>query len=137
MADEVDRTQEVLHKITGERPAIFRPPYGVRWLRLGSVLRERGLRLVNWSDTGYDWKYDTDRIVRSTLKRLKPGSIILLHDGLETPRPRRVDQSATVRALPAIIDGASEAGFSFVTVTDLLSEGQEMAGKVQRAVVRR
>jgi peptidoglycan/xylan/chitin deacetylase (PgdA/CDA1 family) len=122
MADEIDRTQEVLWKVTGERSAIFRPPYGARWPGLVPVLRERGLQLVNWSDTGYDWKYNSEEIVRSTLKRLKPGAIILLHDGLEVPRPRPVDQSATVQALPAIIDSASEAGFSFVTVSELLSE---------------
>jgi peptidoglycan/xylan/chitin deacetylase (PgdA/CDA1 family) len=127
MADEIDRTQEVLRKVTGECPAIFRPPYGVRWLGLISVLRERGLQLVNWSDTGYDWKYNAEEIVRSTLERLKPGAIILLHDGLETPRPRPVDQSDTVRALPAIIDAASAAGFSFVTVSELLSvDGKQL-----------
>jgi peptidoglycan-N-acetylglucosamine deacetylase len=120
MADEIDRTQEALQKVTGERPSIFRPPYGARWLGLVSVLRKRGLRLVNWSDTGYDWKCGTDEIVQQTLKRLKPGAIILLHDGLETRSARPVDQSATVRALPAIIDAASEAGLTFVTVKDLL-----------------
>jgi peptidoglycan/xylan/chitin deacetylase (PgdA/CDA1 family) len=120
MADEIDRAQEALQKVTGEYPSIFRPPYGARWPGLVSVLRKRGLRLVNWSDTGYDWKCGTVEIVRHSLKRLKPGSIILLHDGLETRSARAIDQSATVRALPAIIDAASEAGLIFVTVNDLL-----------------
>ena len=122
MANEIDRTQEALQRVTGERPSIFRPPYGARWLGLVSVLRKRGLHLVNWSDTGYDWKYDTESIVNETVKRLQPGSIILLHDGLERPNQRPIDQSATVRALPAIIDAASDAGLSFVTVSELLNE---------------
>jgi peptidoglycan-N-acetylglucosamine deacetylase len=134
MADEIDRTQEVLQKVTGERPSVFRPPYGARWLGLVSVLRRRGLRLVNWSDTGYDWKCgtDEDEIVRQTLKKLKPGSIILLHDGLETRSARPIDQSRTVRALPAIIDAASEAGLVFVTVNDLLDEDLKESIEVPR-----
>lgn len=122
MADEIDRTQEVLEQVTGERSSIFRPPYGARWLGLVSVLRKRGLRLVNWSDTGYDWNCGTDEIVHQTLKRLQPGSIILLHDGLETRSARPINQSATILALPAIIDAASEAGLTFVTVNELLDE---------------
>jgi peptidoglycan-N-acetylglucosamine deacetylase len=131
MADEIDRTQEALQKVTGEHSSIFRPPYGARWLGLVSVLRKRGLRLVNWSDTGYDWNCGADEIVQ-TLKRSKPGSIILLHDGLETRSGRPIDQSATVLALPAIIDAASEAGLTFVTVNELLDEALKEPTAVRR-----
>jgi peptidoglycan-N-acetylglucosamine deacetylase len=125
MGDEIDRAQNAIEKVTGGRPAIFRPPYGARWLGIYPVLRQRGLTLVNWSDTGYDWKYGADRIVSETLKRLKPGSIILLHDGLETQPQRPIDQSATVQALPQIIDAARAAGYSFATVTDFLEGNDE------------
>ena len=122
-AREIDLTQEAIEKVTGERPKFFRPPFGARWLGLHPVLKERGLRLVNWSDTGYDWKLDTEGIVRETLKTLGPGSIILLHDGGRAYPPERVDRSATVKALPAIIDGAVKAGFTFVNLEELLATG--------------
>ena len=120
-ARQIDLTQEAIEEVTGARPKFFRPPYGARWLGLHPVLKQRGLRLVNWSDTGYDWKLDTEGIVRETLKTLGPGSIILLHDGRNVYPPERVDRSATVKALPAILDGAVKAGFTFVSLEELLA----------------
>ena len=122
-ASEIDRTQEAIAKVTGIRPAVFRPPYGARWIGMYPVLRRRGLRLINWSDTGYDWLEESD-IVRETLKGLGPGSIILLHDGKRAFPSQQVDRSRTVAALPAIIDGARQAGLTFVPVTDFLSSQQ-------------
>jgi peptidoglycan/xylan/chitin deacetylase (PgdA/CDA1 family) len=119
-ARQIDFTQEAVEKVTAKRPKFFRPPYGARWLGLHAVLKARGLSLVNWSDTGYDWKLHTEGIVRETLKTLGPGSIILLHDGLRTCPPQKVDRSPTVKALPAILDGALKAGFTFVTLDELL-----------------
>ena len=120
-AREIDFTQAVVEKVTGKRPRFFRPPLGARWLGLQSVLQARGLSLVNWSDTGYDWKLGTEGIVRETLKTLGPGSIILLHDGRNAYPPDRVDRSATVKALPAILQGAVKAGFTFVSLEELLA----------------
>ncbi len=122
-AREIDLTQEAIEKVTGERPKFFRPPFGARWLGLQPVLKQRSLRLVNWSDTGYDWKLDTEGIVNETLKTLGPGSIILLHDGRRADPPETVDRSATVTALPAILAGAVKAGFTFVSLEELLWTG--------------
>lgn len=144
MAEEIDRAQQVIEEITGRRPVLFRPPYGARWFGLYPLLRERGLRVVQWSDTGYDWKEDEDSIVRLSLERLGPGSIILLHDGLEgyegfwrqtlrcwkilqapatspesTGAPRS-DRTAVIRALPRIIEGAGKAGLRFVPIEDFI-----------------
>jgi peptidoglycan/xylan/chitin deacetylase (PgdA/CDA1 family) len=120
-AREIDATQEVIEKVTGKRPQFFRPPFGARWLGLQAVLEERGLILVNWSVTGYDWKLGTEGIVRETFKTLGPGSIILLHDGQRAHPPQRVDRSPTVKALPAILEGAVKAGFTFVSLDELLT----------------
>lgn len=121
IAEEIDRTQEVIRRLTGCQPQLFRPPYGVRWFGLYPVLRERGMHLVQWSDTGYDWKNDAEAIVRAALQRLRPGSIILLHDGFNSHTPdSRISRSNTVEALPAILDGGLKAGFTFIPVCDFL-----------------
>jgi peptidoglycan-N-acetylglucosamine deacetylase len=121
IGEEIDRTQEAVRKITGEPPSLFRPPYGVRWFGLRQVLRERGLRMVMWSDSGLDWKQGAEAIASTALKNLRPGAILLLHDGHGVLPPEAVDRSATVRALPRIIDSALGAGgFSFVSVKDFL-----------------
>jgi peptidoglycan-N-acetylglucosamine deacetylase len=119
-AEQIDRTQEAIARILGKRPAIFRPPYGARWIGLYPVLRERGLRLINWSDTGYDWLEKSD-IAHEAMKDLQPGSILLLHDGRRDLPSEQVDRSRTVSALPAIIDAVRDAELRFVLVTDFLN----------------
>jgi peptidoglycan/xylan/chitin deacetylase (PgdA/CDA1 family) len=121
MAREIDRTQDVIEKVVGHRPVVFRPPFGVRWFGLEPTLRERGIHLVLWSATGYDWKKDVPGIVAATMKELKPGAVILLHDGRETRSTGRVDRSRTVRALPGIIEGARQRGYTFVPLQEFLS----------------
>lgn len=121
--DEIDRTQEAIERAAGRAPMIFRPPYGVRWFGLFPVLRSRGLTDVQWSDTGYDWKtkHDGRAIARLALAKLKPGAVILLHDGREPREPGAVDASTTVAALPAIIEGARRMGLEFVPIDRFLA----------------
>jgi peptidoglycan/xylan/chitin deacetylase (PgdA/CDA1 family) len=142
MAQEIDRTQETIKRLTGQSPRLFRPPYGARWFGLYALLGERGMHLVQWSNGGYDWKMSAEAIVQTTISKLRPGSVILLHDGVQAPGgflgvalrriahkgrdqravTQRADRSATVLALPAIIEGAHKAGFEFVSVEDLLPD---------------
>jgi peptidoglycan-N-acetylglucosamine deacetylase len=119
---ELDRTQEVIQKTVGKSPRLFRPPYGVRWFGLFPALRERGLTDVQWSDTGYDWitRYSPADVARKALGRLAPGAVILLHDGREPRAPGAVDAAVTVAALPAVIEGARAAGFTFVPLEQFL-----------------
>src|SRR5579863_4093450 len=126
MASEIDKTQDAIERAVGERPKLFRPPYGVRWFGLFPVLRARGLHVVQWSDAGFDWKRENGPadIARLALRNLKSGSVILLHDGREPRRPEEpegIDARATVEALPAIIHGARQAGFEFVSVEEFLT----------------
>ncbi len=117
IADEIDRTQDALQRISGRRPRLFRPPFGVKWFSMWPLLRERGLTMVMWNDRGYDGgELDAAGIAKVTLDQLSPGAIVLLHDGFETHEPVEVDRSATVRALPAIIAGVRRAGYGFARI---------------------
>ncbi len=122
IAQEIDRTQRAIAEATGIQPRVFRPPYGGRWFGLMPVLAERGLRLVMWSATGYDWKLGTVAIVRSTLREIDSGRVLLLHDGRNVLPAQEIDRSATVKALPEIIDRARQAGFTFVPLPDFIPE---------------
>jgi peptidoglycan/xylan/chitin deacetylase (PgdA/CDA1 family) len=120
IAEEIDRTQATIEKVVGFRPSLFRPPYGARWFGLVPALLERGMRLVLWSAAGYDWKKDAPGVTDATLRRLKPGAVILLHDGRETRAASEIDRTPTVLALPAIIAGARLQGYSFTPLRDFL-----------------
>ncbi|HEV3276009.1 MAG TPA: polysaccharide deacetylase family protein [Terriglobia bacterium] len=125
--DEIDRAQETLERATGRAPAVFRPPYGVRWFGLFPALRARGLTDVQWSDTGYDWKprHGAADVARLALAKLRPGAVILLHDGREPREPGRVDASTTVAALPAIIEGVRRAGLELAPIERFLPAAGE------------
>jgi peptidoglycan-N-acetylglucosamine deacetylase len=121
IAEEIDRTQAIIESVTGFRPKIFRPPYGARWFGLIPTLLERGMHLILWSATGYDWKKDEQGITKAALRGLKPGAVILLHDGRETRFATEIDRSHTVSALPGIISGARRQGYTFAPLRDFLS----------------
>jgi peptidoglycan/xylan/chitin deacetylase (PgdA/CDA1 family) len=120
IADEIDRTQAIIEKVAGIHPNIFRPPYGSRWFGLIPTLLERNMHLVLWSAAGYDWKKDVQGITKSALRELKPGAVLLLHDGRETRPAAEIDRSRTVLALPAIIAGARRRGYTFAPLKDFL-----------------
>jgi peptidoglycan-N-acetylglucosamine deacetylase len=121
IALEIDRAQKAIERVTGVRPTLFRPPYGVRWFGLMPVLRQRGLKMVMWSVMGFDWKCRAPAIIRATTRRLHPGAVILLHDGHEQPPLSGVDQSSTVQALPAIIEEAIRSGLTFAPIEKFLA----------------
>ena len=120
MVEEIDRTQAIIESVAGIRPNIFRPPFGARWFGLVPTLLERGMHMIMWSATGYDWSKDVPGITRATLRALRPGAVILLHDGRETRPAAEIDRSQTVSALPAIIAGARERGFTFAPLREFL-----------------
>ncbi|MEJ2009801.1 MAG: polysaccharide deacetylase family protein [Acidobacteriota bacterium] len=143
IAEEIGHTQRAIYEATGSTPRLFRPPYGGRWFGLYPVLREHGMRLVQWSVNAEDWKHEASAIIASVRDGLRPGAIILLHDGRQKPggylqglvreKARTTNQkeqepvlpqpeadaSETVTALPAIIDAAHVMGYEFVLVEDL------------------
>ena len=49
IAWEIDRAQNVIASQTGQRPRLFRPPYGFRWFGLFPILHRRDLTAVMWS----------------------------------------------------------------------------------------
>jgi peptidoglycan-N-acetylglucosamine deacetylase len=120
---EIDRTQAAIERVTGIPPRIFRPPYGIRWFGLFPVLRQRGMQLIQWSDAGFDWieKNSPADIARLSLKGLRAGAVILLHDGRNALPPDQFDRSRTVAALPAIIKGVQKAGFTLVPIQEFVS----------------
>jgi peptidoglycan/xylan/chitin deacetylase (PgdA/CDA1 family) len=70
-----------------------------------------GERIVLWSVDPRDWSHGSTakQIVRRVLSAVRPGSIVLLHDG-------GGDRSETVKALPGIVKGIRKMGLRLVLV---------------------
>jgi len=79
---EIERAQQMLHAVTGERPVCFRAPAGFRNPFLAPVLHRLGLVLVSWTRRGFDTRERDAATVLARLTRdLGAGDILLLHDG--------------------------------------------------------
>jgi peptidoglycan/xylan/chitin deacetylase (PgdA/CDA1 family)/sulfur carrier protein ThiS len=107
---EIERAKTVLGKL-GRTPTVFRPPGGSFSSYVVEATGAYDQRVVLWSVDPEDWRAGTTakRLVRSVLGAVRPGSIVVLHDG-------GGDQSATVKALPAIVQGIRRKGLRLVLV---------------------
>jgi peptidoglycan/xylan/chitin deacetylase (PgdA/CDA1 family) len=117
---QLEHAQFVIAATTGVTPNIARPPCGVRTPAYFRVARELGLRTVQWDVAGYDWKRRSGgQIAQAVLRKVGPGSIVLLHDG---DSERKHDRQETVAALPLIIEGLRARRLSIVPLSQLLAK---------------
>jgi peptidoglycan/xylan/chitin deacetylase (PgdA/CDA1 family) len=85
------------------------------------VVRDHGMTMVGWDVSAGDWKTrDARHVARTVLDEVEPGSIIVLHDGLDGDVT--ADRSVLVRALPRILDGLERQGLKPVRLDTLLDE---------------
>lgn len=85
-----------------------RPPYGAYDDGVVERLAARSIDTAMWSVDPKDWTQPgADAIVSRTLSQLRPGSVVVLHDG-------GGNRSQTVAALPRIIKGARARGYKIV-----------------------
>jgi peptidoglycan/xylan/chitin deacetylase (PgdA/CDA1 family) len=74
-------TQAALQKITGAAPIYFRPPFGVTNPLIANALKTFNLIIIGWSVRSFDTIIkDPEKVLTRITTRLRPGSIILLHD---------------------------------------------------------
>lgn len=94
----------------GVTPTLFRPPEGSFSSSVVKAAHAQGERVVLWSVDPRDWAgIGTAEIVRNVLSSVRPGSIVILHDG-------GGDRTATLKALPAIIKGIRKRGLRLAAV---------------------
>jgi polysaccharide deacetylase family sporulation protein PdaB len=126
VVSELERTNQVLFEITGVKPHIVRPPHGFRDPVVLEVMKEQGLKVVEWSVMSRDWTNPgVENIVNRVLDKTRNGSIILLHDG---DGVRSQDSRAqTVEATRLIIRQLKNEGYTFVTVDDIFARAEDSA----------
>jgi peptidoglycan/xylan/chitin deacetylase (PgdA/CDA1 family) len=115
VAGELDRCSQAIEKLAGRKPDLFRPPKGEMSNAIYRASIEKGYRIVLWSVSADHREARTPQAMADRVLRLvQPGGIILIHDGFYPSRWR------DAAALPLIIDGLKERGYTFVTVPELL-----------------
>jgi peptidoglycan/xylan/chitin deacetylase (PgdA/CDA1 family) len=118
---ELDRTETAIHDSVGVCPAFFRPPHGQRTPFMLAHVDGKDMHTVTWDVSASDWT-DTDgaRVADKILANVRPGSIILLHDGLNGNVG--ADRSVLLSALPRILDGLQAKGLTPVRLDQLLHQ---------------
>jgi peptidoglycan/xylan/chitin deacetylase (PgdA/CDA1 family) len=109
--DQLERTDVVLTEILGRRPALFRPPLGLKSWMMAGPLRQSGHVTVCWSRRGLDGVRTTTDKILSRMSPAKPGEILVLHDGQEPWKPR--DPAPTVAAIEPLVQTLRDRGLEF------------------------
>jgi peptidoglycan/xylan/chitin deacetylase (PgdA/CDA1 family) len=114
---ELRATSAIVRSATGVAPRVFRAPHGITTPLVIATAQAAGMITVGWDIDSRDWTIagrPPGKIVRRVAKLIKPGSIVLMHDG---GRPRR----HAAEALPRILRMLDKRGYRTVTVSQLLA----------------
>ena len=118
---ELDRTEAAFRRQLGVCPAFFRPPHGQRTPFMLAHVSSKGMHTVTWDVSAGDWATDDAALVaKKIVDGAKPGSIILLHDGIDGTVT--ADRTVLVKALPMILDGLKAKGLTPVRLDELLGK---------------
>ncbi len=105
---EIQKTNEIIENITGEKVEFMRPPFGAWQKELEKKIQ---VLPVMWTVDPLDWATENvDEIVNKVVTEVKENDIILLHDCY----------ASSVKAALRIVDLLQAEGYTFVTVDELL-----------------
>lgn len=110
MEQDLLRCEQVIFEITGEKPVMFRPPYGVTNPTVARVVKRLGYKVIGWSVRSFDTKInDEEKLIERVIKGLHPGAIVLVHD----------DREITAKVLERIILMIKNEGYRFAGLDDI------------------
>jgi peptidoglycan/xylan/chitin deacetylase (PgdA/CDA1 family) len=117
---ELQEAHQLIAAASGRTSRIFRAPHGFRNPFVGYAANQLKYTVFGWTFGVWDSaRPGAEEIRRRTRTKMKPGAIILLHDG-DGLDPRG-DRSQTAEALSGIIVDAQDAGYVFKPIGELLS----------------
>lgn len=111
MSVELTMTDDAIKKITGYKPRLFRPPYGVTNPMLKKAVATGNYISVGWSMRSYDTVIkDEKKLLKRVTKKIRPGDVFLFHDKC----------LSTLKILPTFIQFVQQKGFDIVRLDKLL-----------------
>jgi peptidoglycan-N-acetylglucosamine deacetylase len=115
---DLTRATDLIADVTGVRPWLFRPPYGV--LSGLSLVTARNLRLTPllWGAWGREWSPGAtgETVMRTLLRGLTGGVTVLLHDSGSIAPPG--SSEAALAAVSPLLDECAERGLRVGTVAE-------------------
>ncbi len=109
LSREIQRTNNIIHKITEKWPEYYCPPMGHKNMALRKVLKHTGQKVLGWDTRTYDTKRSTDEIVNQVQEHMRSPAIILFHDGVF--KWTKEDRQSTVESLKVLIQFFKSKGY--------------------------
>lgn len=108
---ELNTTGNKIEEITGEKPILFRAPFGDYNDRLIQLCKENGYYVIQWDVDSLDWKeMGVQPVVDRVIRNIDNGSIVLFHN----------NASYIKEYLPIIIERMQDEGYKIVPVSQLI-----------------
>ncbi|MGI8589730.1 MAG: polysaccharide deacetylase family protein, partial [Nakamurella sp.] len=116
---QTQAAQHVLTQVIGRTPALYRPPWLLRTPALYATLRHHNLQPISgeFCHPFEVFQPNPQRIAERALAKVRPGSILIFHDGFDS---RGGNRANTVEAVKIVVNELLREGYLFVTVDDLL-----------------
>lgn len=116
---ELTTCSQAIFDVIGDKPVLFRPPFGGRRPAVFRVARQLGMQPVMWNVTGYDWSAPpAEAIERKVVRQIRGGDVILLHDGGH--KQMGADRSQSVIASDRLVGRYKHEGYEFVTIPEMM-----------------
>lgn len=112
MQTDLEQMDEAMEAVTGLKPKLFRPPYGVTNPNVKKAIINGGYTPVGWSIRSMDTVIkDEDKLLNKINAGIKPGAVFLFHDTSKT----------TVEVLPKFIQEVKKRGYEIIPLDKLLA----------------
>ncbi len=111
---QIKSTSRIISNATSTEVKYFRPPSGLTNMHINSHIKDKEkLKTILWSLDSKDIEANisAEKIKEYVVTKAKPGDVVWLHDTV----------SATVTALPGIIDALYAQGYEFLTLSQVIS----------------
>lgn len=120
---QISTAHSIISDVTGITPNLIRLPNGDFDKRVLKIASELQYQVIQWDTDSMDWlSIGTEKIAERVISRAHPGDIILMHASDSAKQ--------THLALPIIIDQLREKGYSFLSVSELLTQTEAQGQSV-------
>ena len=111
MQDDLKQMDEEMERVTGLKPKLFRPPYGVTNPNLKKAIFKGGYTPVGWSVRSMDTVIkDENKLLSKINAGIKPGAVFLFHD----------TSKITLLVLPEFLREVKKRGYNIIPLDKLL-----------------
>ena len=130
--EEIRQADQIIREITGRAPRLLRPPMGLFSRRIMDLIEGCGYTTVIGDVYPRDPNLPgRERIYRRVMQRVRPGSIIILHDGGNSGH---VDRSQTVWAVERIVENLCAQNYRFTTISEMMKLGNGGNGRDGKSI---